>query len=472
MKDTKDFIPRPDQQYCFNRIIDTPYIGLFLGMSMGKTVVTLSAIDALMHRRLEVAKPLIVAPRQVSLRTWQNEAKKWTHLQHLTFQLISGTPAHRVNQLDAAADIFIISRDMLWWLVDYYGKAWPFDMVVLDESSSFKSASSRRTKSMLKARPFCNRVVLLTGTPAPQSYEDLFSQLKILDMGQRLRVTKTDFKREFMCPTRPVKHGSAIMRYEMRPGAKEDIDERISDIVVCLKSSDYVNLPDIIYEKYPVALSTMARKAYDRFEHDLLLELANNVEVFATEQSTVGMKLHQLCQGAIYDSDKEYHLVHDRKLEWLLETLEALLYEQRHCLVYYAFQFDLDMVLGAIADKYAVRVLKTAQDEQDWNDGKIEVLLAHPASCAYGLNLQYGGSEIIWYGLTSNLELFEQGNMRLPRNGASRPVTIHVPLVENSRDEEIMELLDKKADVQNGLKENLQRKVKLLAGELLKGGDV
>lgn len=503
------FTPRPEQVYCFQRVLDTPYIGLFLGMSSGKTVITLSALDVLMKRG-EIKRPLIVAPKKVSQATWQNEGEKWLHLNHLRFQLVEGTNKQRVKRLGTDADIFIIGRDMFHWLVDLYSnRTWPFDALILDESSGFKSHSSLRFEKAKLVRPYCKRIVLLTGTPAPHSYQDLFSQIFLLDGGVRLRPTITGFRSEFMRATRPVKHGSHIMKYEMLPGAKERIDELISDITVCLKTEDYVKLPDVIYETYPVVLDKKAREAYNKMEKDMVLEFAQTAEekteaeklyraalaelerhtllggdraaalayveevkvsltekkkVFAAEQAGVNMKLRQLCNGAMYDRDKVVRHIHDCKQEWLAETFESLLYEGRRCFVAYAFKFDIDAIIRSVPKGYTYRELKTAQDEADWNAGKIDVLIAHPASCSYGLNLQYGGSEIIWYGLTDNLEHYEQFNMRLPRNGATRPVTIHIPLVENSRDEELYALLNAKADVQNGLRESLQAKVKALAG--------
>lgn len=499
------FTPRPEQIYCFNRLLDTPFIGLFLGMSSGKTAITLSAFD-IMLKRGEIKRPLIVAPKKVSQSTWQHEGAKWEHLSHLRFQLIEGTPAQRKQQLSADADMFIVGRDMFFWVVDNYPRGeWPFDALILDESSSFKSHSSLRFKKAKAVRPFCKRIVLLTGTPAPQSYEDLFSQIYLLDGGLRLGTTITAFRREFERATRPVKHGSSIMKYEMLPGAKERIDSLISDITVCLKTEDYVKLPDVIYEEHPVVLDNWARTMYTKMEKDMVLEFAKTAEekaelemeystafieftkdstnhdakqkldditsalsemkkVFAAEQAGVNMKLRQLCNGSVYDRDKATHHVHDCKAEWLSETLESLLYEERHCLVFYAFKFDIDVIKKAAPKGARVRELKTAQDEKDWNAGKIDILIAHPASCAYGLNLQYGGSEIVWFGLTDNLELYEQGNARLPRNGAKRPVTIHIPLIVDSRDEEIYALLKTKANVQEGLRTSLQAKVKALSG--------
>lgn len=509
MGSPKVFTPRPDQLYCFQRVLDTPYIGLFLGMSSGKTVITLSALDTLMKRG-EVKRPLIVAPKKVSQATWQKEAKKWYHLSHLRFQLIEGTPRQREQQLCSDADIFVVGRDVFHWVVDARQKdTWPFDALVLDESSGFKSHSSRRFKKAKLVRPYCNRVILLTGTPAPKNYGDLFSQIYMLDMGLRLGRTITDFRYRFQRPTHAVKHGSAIMNYEMLPGAKEEIDRLISDIVVCLKTEDYVDLPEVTYIEHPVVLDKVARKAYTEMEKEMVLEFAQTAEekaaaeqeynsalmsiqigcgfdievpedmqqrlrdaqdaltekkrVFATEQASVNMKLRQLCNGWVYDREGEAHHVHDCKKEWLQETLESLLYEGRQCFVLYAFKFDVDVIKSCVPKGHTFRELKTPQDEADWNAGKIDVLIAHPASCAHGLNLQGGGGEEIWYGLTNDLELFEQANMRLRRDGRTLPVTIHIPLVEESMDETIYSLLKKKANVQDGLRTSLQEKVKALA---------
>lgn len=505
------FTPYPFQQYCFQRIMDTNYIALFLGCSMGKTAITLSALDILLKRG-EVKRPLVVAPKKVSQATWQREAAKYYHICHLRFQLIEGTPAVRKKQLNADADIFIVGREMFHWVVDQYPKgSWPFDALILDESSSFKSHSSLRFKKAKSIRPYCKRVILLTGTPAPKMYSDLFSQIYLLDTGVRIGRTISDFQRRFMRATHPVRHGSSIMKYDMMPGAKEQIDELISDITVCLKTEDYVTLPPVSYVEHPVVLDKAARDAYNKLEKDMVLEFAQTADekiqaekhygmclaqlehetlsggdretalleldeakaaltekkkVFATEQAGIQMKLRQICNGWVYDRDGVAHHVHDCKKEWLEERLESLLYEGQHCFVLYAFKFDIDVIKSAVPKGYTCRELKTPQDEADWNAGKIDVLIAHPASCAHGLNLQGdpAGGEQIWYGLTDDLELYEQANMRLRRNGRTRPVTIHIPLVENSRDEELYALLNTKANVQNGLRNSLQQKVKALAG--------
>lgn len=452
-----EFIPRPEQAYCIQRALTTHKIALFLGMSMGKTAVTLETIRRLQCNPFTVPRVLIIAPKKVTEATWQNEAKKWDQFNHFTFQLLDGTPKQRENKLCKPAHIYIISRDLTQWIVGYYKNAWPFDMVVLDESSSFKSHSAKRFKELRKVLPHITRVIELTGTPAPKNYGDLWSQIYLLDNGERLGQTFTRFRELYHRATHQIRPG--VMNWVMAPNAQTEIENRIADIVVSLKTEDYVKLPDVLHEIVPVVLDSKARKQYDSTERMAIHELMNNDGLLLTSEVAVRSKLLQLCNGGIYQSDGSWLEMNTCKLEALDELLEALLYEDRHCLLYYQFKFDIERIMSRYTGKYRIRQLKKKTDEDDWNAGKIDILLAHSASAAHGLNLQYGGSEIIWFGLPSDLEQYEQANMRLPRNGQVRPVTIWKLVVQDAKDEEIVKLLDEKADVQEGLRNNLRDKI-------------
>lgn len=520
--------PRPEQAYCISRVLDTPNIALFLGMGMGKTAIVLTAANYMQRNCLLLDKVLIVAPPKVTLRTWQREAAKWDHLKHMRFVLVKGTPKQRKKKLQERADVYLISRDLVDWIVPYYKNAWPFDMVVLDESSSFKSAKSRRFMFMRKVRPHIQRMVLLTGTPAPQSYADLYSQFHLLDGGQRLGSTLTEFRQRYMAATHQI--APNVFNYVVTPRGKAEIEAAIADITVCLRSEDYINLPPITYETIPVVLDEQSRLKYDGLRDEALLELAEKAKAYQVSTPTTGrvtfplpsgvlpgdmvgvaewpdfdarhekpsikietnmtdlvlhctpntkvevtwpmhavvestnaaalnMKLLQLCNGSVYDDngdDRDYHFVHDCKVSALMELLDSLLYEGRHVLLYYSFKFDIPTIQEAVGKKYKIRLLKNAQDEDDWNAGKIDILLAHPASAAYGLNIQDGGSDIIWYGLPTSLELYEQGNARLQRPGQDKPVFVYLMSVENSRDEDIQAILEEKGNVQEGLRKRLQ----------------
>lgn len=464
-----DYKPEPYQQYCIEQVIARPNIALWLGMSMGKTSITLTAIERLMFGRLEVGKVLIVAPKRVTLGTWQAEAKKWNHLSHLRMKLIQGTPAQRTAILSGWATdgthIHIVSRDMLWWVVDYFGRDWPYDMVVLDEASSFKSWKSRRFKKMKLVKPKVKRIVELTGTPSPKSYEDIWSQIDLLEKG-RLGKNITAYRNAYFSS---YMIGGITQLYKLRPECEKIIQDRIADLVVCMKTEDYVNLPPIIYHEERVFLDGKTQKLYQRMEREAFIPLIEldaqqepDKKVYATTQAAVSNKLLQLCNGAVYDEEKNVHQVHTAKLERLMEMLEELTYQGRNVLLFYQFQFDIDTITAAVDGKYRFRMLKNSEDEADWNAGKIQVLLAHPASCAYGLNLQYGGADVIWYGLTDNLELFEQANERTHRRDAERPTEVHMLLLDGGRDEDVLKRLTVKGAGQEALRQSLKARKEAL----------
>lgn len=448
------FNPYPYQQYCVDRIITDNSIGLFLDMGLGKTVITLSAINELKYNRWSVCKVLVIAPKKVAEQTWSKEARKWEHLRHLRIQVCLGTLQQRVKALETPADVYIINRENTKWLVEYYGHKWPFDMVVLDESSSFKNHQAVRFKAMKAVRPRINRLVELTGTPSPHGLTDLWAQVYLLDGGKRLGRTVSVYREMYFVPDK--RNRTTIFSYAPREGAEEEIYKQISDICVSMKSEDYLQLPDLVYEDIPVMLDMKARQAYDAMERDMLLEVEEDV-ITATTAATLTGKLLQLCNGAVYDEDGTAQEIHRCKIEALLETIEQL--NGQHAIIYYYYRHDLERILAALPENLHSRVYRGAQDEDDWNAGKIDLLLAQPASCGYGLNLQQGGHHIIWFGLTWALEEYQQANKRLHRQGQSYPVFVHRLVVQNGQDEDVVRSLESKDGAQESLLAALKAKI-------------
>ena len=452
------FSPYPYQQYCIDSIIYNRAIGLFLDMGLGKTVITLSAIHDLRYNRWEGSKPLIIAPKTVAEATWTTEAKKWDHLKMMRVVPVLGTVQQRLRALATPADAYVINRENVTWLVEHFKNAWPFDMVVLDESSSFKNASSKRFKSMKLVRSRIKRIVELTGTPSSNGLEDLWAQIYLLDGGARLGKTLGAYRDRYFVPGR--RNRTTIFNYAPKDGSFEMIKQAISDICISMKASDYLTLPDMIPHDIPVALDSAAKKAYAQLETDLLLQVDENT-ITAQSAGVLTGKLLQLCNGAIYDENRNAVKVHDCKINAFLELIEQL--NGQHALVFYNFQHDRDRLVEALAStKLRVRVYSQAKDEADWNNGEIDVLLAHPASCGYGLNLQRGGYNAIWFGLTWSLEQYEQANKRLHRQGQEHPVVIHHLIVQGGMDESVVAALQSKGDMQNALMDALRVRINKL----------
>ena len=452
------FNPYPYQQFCIDNIIYNHAVGLFLDMGLGKTVITLSAVHDLRYNRWEVMRPLIIAPKKVAEATWTTEAKKWDHLNMMRVVPVLGTEQQRLRALSTPADLYVINRENVKWLVDHFKNAWPFDMVILDESSSFKNASSQRFKALKLVRSRIKRIVELTGTPSSNGLEDLWAQIFLLDGGARLGKTLGAYRDRYFIPGK--RNRTTIFSYEPKEGSFEMIKQAISDICISMKSSDYLTLPDVIHSDIPVALDSRARKAYADLETDLLLQVDEDT-ITAGSAGVLTGKLLQLCNGAIYDADKRAVKVHDCKIDAFLELVEQL--NGQHALVFYNFQHDRDRLVEALA-KYNlnVRVYSRAKDEIDWNNGEIDILLAHPASCGYGLNLQQGGHHAIWFGLTWSLEQYEQANKRLHRQGQEHPVVIHHLIVQGGMDEVVLDALQNKSDMQNALMDALRVRINKL----------
>lgn len=448
--------PYPYQQYCAARIVADAAVGLFLDMGLGKTVITLDAINTLRYDRWAVQRVLIIAPKKVAEGTWTKEAQKWEHLRHLRISAVLGSQQKRLRALATPADIYVINRDNVAWLVDYFKNAWPFDMVVLDESSSFKNSQSKRFKALKLVRSRINRLVELTGTPASNGLIDLWAQIYLLDGGARLGRTLGQYRERFFDPDK--RSRTQIFSYTPKDGSMEYIQQAIGDICVSMKAEDYLNLPDRMFDDVPVVLDDKARKAYRQLERDLLLELDEG-QITAASAGVLTGKLLQLCNGAVYDSEKRPLAIHNCKVEAFLEVLEQL--NGQHCLVFYNFQHDRDRLLAVLEPLgLRVRVYQSAADEDAWNAGEIDVLLAHPASCAYGLNLQNGGHHIVWFGLTWSLEQYEQANKRLHRQGQRHPVIVHHLVVQGGMDEDVIESLRAKGDTQEALMDALKARIK------------
>lgn len=451
------FTPHAYQEYCEQRIISDSSLGLFLDMGLGKTVITLTAINELIYNRFEVSRVLVIAPKKVAETTWSTEAQKWDHLQHLRVSKIIGTVAQRVRALNAPADIYVINRENVPWLVDYDCNNWRFDMVVVDELSSFKSNKAQRFKSLCYERKNIKRFVGLTGTPASNGLMDLWAQVYLIDGGARLGESVTQFRTHYCdCET----HGGHFTTYTMKPGADETIRNDISDICISMKASDYLQLPECIVVDTPVYLPQKIKAQYMEFEREMLLQV-DEATLDAGTAAVLSGKLLQFANGAVYDENKNAVEIHEEKLDVLSELVEGL--NGQHALIFYNFKHDLDRILKRFSkSQLIIRQLKNDRDQRDWNDGKIDLLLAHPASAGYGLNLQQGGHHVIWFGLNWSLELYEQANKRLHRQGQQEKVIIHRLVTQETRDVDVAAALEGKSDVQNALLEALKVRIRNL----------
>ncbi len=452
------FRPHAYQRHCINRIIETKKIGLFLDMGLGKTVTTLTAIRELKYNRFQVRRVLVIAPKKVAEGTWSREKDKWDHTRLLRVSPVLGSQSKRERALNTPADIYVINRENVTWLVDYYRNEWPFDMVVVDESSSFKSHASKRFKSLASVSGKIDRLVELTGTPSPNGLDDLWAQVFLLDGGERLGKRYTQFRERYFQPDKRGADGM-VYSYQAKPGTEESILERISDICVSMKAEDYLELPDLSYHQIPVELDSKSARAYRELERKMVLELPEEGEISVASAAALSNKLLQLANGALYDEDRNVHEVHSCKMEAFLELVESL--QGKPALVFYNYQHDRDRILAALSGKgLRVRELRTPEDEDDWNSGRIDILLAHPASSAYGLNLQQGGNHVVWFGLTWNYELYTQANKRLHRQGQKQKVIIHHLVCAGTRDEDVMAALERKDDVQNWVMESLKARIR------------
>lgn len=431
---------------------------------LGKTVTTLTAIRELKYDRFEVRRVLVIAPKKVAEGTWMREKDKWDHTRLLRVSPVLGSQAKRIRALNTPADIYVTNRENVVWLTDYYRNGWPFDMVVIDESSSFKSHNAKRFKALAAMGPHIDRLVELTGTPSPNGLDDLWSQVYLLDGGERLGRRYTHFRERYFQPGKRGADGM-VYSYEAKPGTEEAILEQIADICVSMKAEDYLQLPDLTSHEVPVELDTKSRAAYRELERKMVLELPEEEkEIDVASAAALSNKLLQLANGALYDEDRKVHEIHGCKLEAFLELTESL--AGKPVLVFYNFRHDRDRILVALSGrKLRVRELKGPQDEDDWNAGRIDVLLAHPASCAYGLNLQQGGNHVVWFGLTWNYELYTQANKRLHRQGQTEKVIIHHLVCAGTRDEDVMAALTRKEHAQEWVMQSLKARIRMIREE-------
>ena len=451
-----EFKPHDYQRYCINRLINEPVLGLFLDMGLGKTVITLTAVNDLRFNRFAISKALVIAPKKVAEDTWVREVKKWDHLKLLRVIPVLGSQQKRVRALNTPGDIYVLSRDNVQWIVDYYRNSWPFDMVIIDELSSFKNHQAKRFKKLNMVRGHIKRMVGLTGTPAPNGLIDLWAQLYLLDRGDRLGRTSTQYRNAYFSPGS--RSRETIFSYEPLPGAEEQIKTSIQDICISLSAKDYLKLPERIDNVIYVKLDTKARKAYDEMERNLLLEVDEET-IDAGTAAVLSNKLLQICNGAVYNEDKQAVEIHDNKLEAFRELIESA--QGKPVLVFYNFQHDKDRILRCLRkSRLRIGELKGTTSIEQWNAGQLDILLAHPASAAYGLNLQAGGHIIVWYGLNWSLELYQQANARLYRQGQKENVIIHHLVVEDSRDQDVMDVLGSKQATQDSLLESLKARVR------------
>ena len=423
-------------------ILDHPKAGVFLDMGLGKTVITMTAIDELINCRYEVDRVLVIAPKRVAEDTWTREHAKWDHLEHLRISRVLGSPAQRRQALREDADIYVIGRDNVVWLVDYYREAWPFDMVVIDELSSFKNSQSKRFRALRKVIPRARRVVGLTGTPSANGLMDLWAEIYLLDRGERLGRTLGAYRETYFRPG--ARNGYVVYKWEPLRGARERIQEAIGDICISMSAKDYLKLPKRIDNRIPIRLTPSELKQYKTMEAEQLLHI-DDEDVVALNAAAVMTKLLQIANGSVYSADGNVVRLHRAKLEALLEIIDTT---DSPVLVFYSYKHDLAAIREAIPE---ARTLDGPADIADWNAGKVQVLLVHPASVGYGLNLQEGGHVIVWYGLTWSLELYQQANARLYRQGQEKPVIIHHLIAEGTVDEQVMDALERKDTSQAAL---------------------
>lgn len=451
-----EYKPHDYQKYCIDRIVNDPAVGLFLRPGLGKTSITLTAINILRYLRWEVSRVLVIAPKKVAEATWSKEAAKWEHLRHLKIVTVLGSTAKRINALNTPADVYVINRENVPWLVDYYKQAWPFDMLVCDEATSFKNPQSKRFKALRLIRRFCKKVVLLTGTPSSTGLMDLWAQVYLLDEGARLGKTISQYRERYFTANT---HGGHFTDYKPKSDAETAVLDAISDICVSMKAEDYLELPECVEHEIPVVLDGKAKREYEQFERDLLLEIEDET-ITAQGAAVLTGKLLQFCNGAVYNADRQPVSVHDCKLDAYMELLEQL--DGESVITFYSFKSDLDRLLEKLnKTKKRVRVYSGPQDEEDWNAGRIDVLLAHPASCAYGLNLQAGGRHIVWFGLNWSFELNDQGKCRLWRQGSEYDkVFIHYLIAQGCVDEDVMAAIRSRADTHETVMSALKARIR------------
>ena len=435
------YYPHDYQRYATDFIVSHKISAVLLEMGLGKSVISLSAINELMLDYFDVSRTLVIAPLRVANNTWPDEIEKWDHLKYLSYSVVTGSEKERLDALNKLAHIYIINRENVDWLITKSGFKWFFDMVVIDELSSFKSYQAKRFKSLLKVRPKVKRIVGLTGTPSSNGLMDLWAEFRLLDMGERLGRYITHYRQNFFIPDK--RNQQIIFSYKPKDGAEKQIYSLISDITISMKSKDFLKMPKCILNEVEVYLSEKERNLYDSLKADMVLKLEDE-EIDAVNAAALSNKLLQMASGAVYN-DKESIHIHDRKIDALEDLIEGA--NGKPVLIAYWYKSDLKR----IKDKFDVKELKTSGDFKEWNQGKIPVAIIHPASAGHGLNLQAGGSTLIWFSLTWSLELYEQTNARLYRQGQKETVVIHHILAKGTIDEDVMKALENKNKTQAAL---------------------
>ena len=443
-----EFNPHDYQKYTIEYILQHPVAAVILGLGMGKTVCSLTAIEQLMYDSFEISKVLIVAPLRVAKVTWSDEIKKWDHLQHLRYAVAVGSEEERLAALQSDADIYIINRENLQWLIEKSGMPFEYDMVVLDELSSFKNWQSKRFRAFMKVRPKVKRVIGLTGTPSSNGMMDLFAEFKCLDMGERLGRFITQYRNAYFKPDRT--NGQIVYSYQLLPDAEQQIYARIADITVSLKAMDHLKMPELISTRYPVYMDEEEKKKYDQLKADLILPYKDQDNITAANAAALSGKLCQMANGAVYSDEREVAHIHDRKLDALEDIIEAA---QDPILVCYWYKHDLERIIKRLEElKVDYGCISSESSIRMWNAGKMQVGLIHPASAGHGLNLQSGGHVIVWFGLTWSLELYDQTNARLWRQGQQAETVVVQHLVTaGTIDERILDALQHKEQSQNAL---------------------
>lgn len=440
------------QKYATEFILQHPIAAVFLEMGLGKSVITLTALFDLILDQFIIGKVLVIAPLRVARDTWPSEIQKWDHLKGLKYSVVVGTAAERKAALMQQADVYILNRENVDWLINKSGIPFRFDMIVIDELSSFKSWQAKRFKSLLKVRPFVKRIVGLTGTPSSNGLMDLWAEFRVLDLGQRLGRYITHYRNAYFTPDK--RNAEVIFSYKPLPGAEEQIYKRIEDITISMKSCDYLKLPECVINEVPVYMSEKEQEVYDRFRDDMVAKIKDK-EIDAVNAAVLSGKLLQMANGAVYDDEKNSLLIHDRKLDALEDLIEGA--NGKPVLVAYWYQHDAER----IKSRFDVREIKTSKDITDWNNSDIPVAIIHPASAGHGLNLQTGGSTLIWFGLTWSLELYQQTNARLHRQGQTDTVIIHHIIAKGTIDENVMKALRQKEKTQNALIDAVKANLKV-----------
>lgn len=438
------------QNYAKNFILAHKVSALFLDCGLGKTITTLTAINELMYDSFEISKVLIIAPLRVAQSTWKEEIEKWDHLNLLRYSVAVGDEKERLKALKQNSDIYIINRENVDWLVTKSGIDFNFDMLVIDELSSFKSNTSKRFKSLLKIRPYFERVVGLTGTPSSNGLMDLWAEFRVLDLGERLGRYITHYRNEYFLPDK--RNGAVIFSYKPQLNAEERIYRRLADMTISMKSTEYLKMPELILNELEINLDEKDQMKYKKFKKEMVMTIQEK-EIDAINAASLSNKLIQLANGSIYDDDKKFYEIHNKKLDKLEEIIESA--NGKPVLVAYWFKADKER----IEKRFKVREIKTADDIKQWNMGMINLALIHPASAGHGLNLQSGGSTLVWFSLTWSLELYQQTNARLYRQGQKDTVVIHHLITKNTIDEDIMKSLKRKDKTQEALMRAVKAKI-------------